>query len=129
MLAHRPTDARPAVRQRFVAAGVSAPQVDAVLRDAGDGLYAAAVSGRPGWERGFGGAPAAALLAAEVSALTAHLNSRASAVRGAAVGSMLDEFSAIAVAAHLGVSRQKVYDIARGGPLGQFLPNAPWRQP
>jgi hypothetical protein len=71
-----------------------------------------------------------ALLAAEVSALAAHLNARASAVRALAVDALLEDFSAVTVAAYLGVSRQKVYDLSRasrsdseppgrGGAVGQ----------
>ena len=71
--------------------------------------------GGPGWADEFGGYLAVALLAAEVSALAAHLNSRASAARGRAVDALLEEYSAVTVAARLGVSRQKVYEIARGG--------------
>jgi hypothetical protein len=67
-----------------------------------------------------------ALLAAEVSSLAAHLNSRASSVRAHAVDELLDDFSAVTVAARLGVSRQKVYDISRGGVAGPFIDRVPW---
>ena len=62
-----------------------------------------------------GGLLAVALLAGEVAAFSAHLVSRASAVRSIAVDTLLDDFSAVSVAGDLGVSRQKVYEIARSG--------------
>lgn len=99
-----------------------------VLSDGGDGLYAAAKSGDKDWADRFGGPLAAALLAAEVSALVAHLNSRASAVRAAAVEVLLDDYSAVTVAAYLGVSRQKVYDISRGSLAAPFIDQTPWSQ-
>ncbi|WP_067503576.1 hypothetical protein [Actinoplanes sp. TFC3] len=80
------------------------------------------------WAKPFGGPLAVALLAAEVGALAAHLTSRASAVRAAAVEALLDEYSAVAVASRLGVSRQKVYDIARPGATDSFIDRTPWRQ-
>jgi hypothetical protein len=116
------------VRDRFIDNGLTVDQVAAVLEDGGDALYAAASGDDKDWTDQFGGAVAVALLAAEVSALAAHLNSRASAVRARAVQELLDEYSAVSVAAHLGVSRQKVYDIGRGNDLGTFLDHAPWRQ-
>jgi hypothetical protein len=129
VLAHRPADQREAVRDRFVENGVSAEQVRAVLADAGDALYAGASSGRRDWAEVFGGPLAGALLAAEVSALTAHLTSRASAVRAVAVDALLDDLSAVTVAARLGISRQKVYDLTRGSLTGPYLDAVPWRQP
>ncbi|WP_236796814.1 hypothetical protein [Amycolatopsis sp. GM8] len=127
-LAHRTADTRDAVRDRFLDNDVPADRVQAVLDDGGDALYAAANGEDKDWTDRFGGPVAVALLAAEVSALTAHLNSRASAVRGRAVRELLDEYSAVSVAAHLGVSRQKVYDIGRANNLGTFLDRTPWRQ-
>lgn len=115
--------------QRFQASGLSPDQVRRVLVDGGDALYEAATSGEPGWADRFGGPLAAALLAAEVSALAAHLNSRGSAVRALAIDVLLDDFSAITVAARLGVSRQKVYEISRGDHTGHFIECVPWRQP
>jgi hypothetical protein len=117
------------VRQRLIDSGVTVEQVSTVLQDGGDALRAAASSDDKNWTDCFGGPVAVALLAAEVSALTAHLNSRASAVRARAVQELLDEYSAVSVAAHLGVSRQKVYDISRGNHLDTFIDHAPWRQP
>jgi hypothetical protein len=128
VLAHRPSDTHPDVIGRFEAAGIEPKQVLEVLADAGDSLYSAALAGGDGWAEQFGGALAAALLAAEVSALAAHLNSRASAVRASAVNALLDEFSAVAVGAHLGVSRQKVYEISRGELTGTFVEQTPWRR-
>ena len=114
VLAHR-TDSREAaeVRERFIVHGVSPEAVMAALQDGGTQLAAAAASGRPDWSAPFGGLLAAALLAAEVSAHASHLVERASVVRSVAVDGLLDDFSAIAVASELGVSRQKVYEIAR----------------
>jgi hypothetical protein len=126
VLAHRPPDTRADVSQRFEAAGVAPAAVRAVLEDGGDELYAAATGGDDDWAKPFGGALAVALLAAEVGALTAHLTSRSSAIRALAVGALLDDFSAVTVAGRLGVSRQKVYDIAR--PSGStYIDRTPWR--
>jgi hypothetical protein len=46
-----------------------------------------------------------------------------------AVEALLDDFSAVTVAGRLGVSRQKVYDIARPNPTSSFIDHAPWRLP
>jgi hypothetical protein len=127
VLAHRPAAGRGDIRDRFLENGITPDRVMDVLADAGDGLYAAATSGEKGWSDRFGGPLAVALLAAEVSALTAHLTSRGSAVRALAVDALLDDFSAITVAARLGVSRQKVYDISRGNTTTRFIDRAPWR--
>jgi hypothetical protein len=129
VLAHRPADVRAAVRERFESAGIGTTQILAVLADGGDELYAAATEGGDDWTKPFGGALAVALLAAEVGAMTAHLTSRSSAIRALAVDALLDDFSAVTVANRLGVSRQKVYDIARPGPTTSFLDHAPWRLP
>jgi hypothetical protein len=128
-LAHRPPEVRDAVRARFVDYGILPDQVKAVLDDGGDALYAAASSGNKDWTDRFGGPLAVALLAAEVSALAAHLNARGSAVRALAVDALLDEFSAISVAAHLGVSRQKVYELGRASHGNSYIDQVPWRQP
>ncbi|HET7875492.1 MAG TPA: hypothetical protein VFN71_08185 [Methylomirabilota bacterium] len=129
MLAHRPEEARGSVASRLAESGLKPEHVWRTLEDGGDTLYAAATSGEPDWANRFGGLLAAALLAAEVSALAAHLNSRASNVRALAVNALLDDFSAITVAARLGVSRQKVYEVSRGGHADKFIDHAPWRQP
>jgi hypothetical protein len=129
VLAHRTPDTRAPVRERFASAGVSPEQVRAALADGGDELFAAAAGGAADWAEPFGGPLAVALIAAEVSALAAHLTSRASAVRALAVEALLDDFSAVTVAARLGVSRQKVYDIARPNPTSSFIDHAPWRLP
>jgi hypothetical protein len=129
VLAHRPPDTRQPVRERFESAGVAPELVRAALADGGDELYAAATRGVTGWADRFGGALAVALIAAEVSSLAAHLTSRASAVRALAVEALLDDFSAVTVANRLGVSRQKVYDIARPNPASSFIDHAPWRLP
>lgn len=113
---------------RFTECEVEPHQVEAALSDGGDALFAAAASGAPDWADAFGGPLAAALLTAEVSALAAHLNSRASAVRSMAVERLLDEYSAVTVAAELGVSRQKVYEIARGGSRPSYIDKSPWRR-
>lgn len=113
ILSHRPADQRAAVAQRFVECGVSPNDVAAALADLGDALCQAATHPDRDWAKPFGGEVAVALLAAEVSALAARLNSRASAIRARAVDTLLDEYSAVAVAARLGVSRQKVYEIAQ----------------
>jgi hypothetical protein len=129
VLAHRPPDTRQPSRERFESAGVAPEQVRTALADGGDELFAAATSGADDWARPFGGPLAVALIAAEVSALTAHLTSRGSAVRALAVEALLDDFSAVTVAHRLGVSRQKVYDLARPGPTSTYIDQAPWRQP
>jgi hypothetical protein len=128
VLAHRSPEVREQVRARFESAGVGPGQVWAVLGDGGDDLFAAAGTGAEDWAKPYGGLLAVALLAAEVGAVTAHLTSRSSAIRAAAVGALLDDFSAVTVANRLGVSRQKVYDIARPGSAGPFLDQSPWRQ-
>lgn len=128
VLAHRRADSHPDVIGRFQAAGIEPEKVLEVLSDAGDALYAAARKGGDDWAEPFGGPLAAALLAAEISALAAHLNSRASALRAVAVSALLDEYSAVAVGAHLGVSRQKVYEIGRGEISESYLEQTPWRR-
>ena len=124
ILAHRPSELRAAVADRFVENGLTVEQVRRALDDLGDALYSAAKSADDDWTERFGGPLAAALLAAEVSSLAAHLNSRGSAVRALAVDALLDDFSAVAVATELGVSRQKVYDISRGKGTGPFIEHA-----
>jgi hypothetical protein len=128
VLAHRPPDVRDAVRERFIESGITPDRVKAVLDDGGDALYAEAACGTADWMDQFGGALAVALLAAEVSALAAHLNSRSSAVRALAVADLLDDFSAVTVATRLGVSRQKVYEISRGSLDNSYIDRVPWRQ-
>lgn len=128
VLAHREPADRAAVADRFAANGVTPECVEEVLADAGDGLYAAARSNDPNWADRWGGRVSAALLAAEVSALTAHLNSRSSAIRGLAVDALLEDVSAVTVADRLGVSRQKVYAIARGALKRAYIDNVPWRR-
>jgi hypothetical protein len=128
-LGHRPPEVRGAVRDRFVEHGIGPDQVLAVLEDGGDALYAAASGGARGWADRFGGPLAVALLAAEVSALAAHLTARGSAVRALAVDALLDDFSAVTVAARLGVSRQKVYELARASRDGAYINRVPWREP
>ncbi|MGJ7905765.1 hypothetical protein ACOQFL_04710 [Actinopolyspora sp. H202] len=125
VLSHRQDETRAAVAERFVDNGISPTDVASVLADMGDGLYAAAAQDDEHWTQRFGGPLVVALLAAEVSALAAHLNSRASAVRARATDGLLDDFSAVTVAARLGVSRQKVYDIARSSTSGPFIEHAP----
>ena len=126
---HRAPEQRDAVIVRLSEAGVTPEQAQAALADGGDALYAAARSGRPDWAEPFGGPLGAALLAAEVSALSAHLVSRASAVRALAVDALLEDYSAVAVATALGISRQKVYDLGKGGSGIPFIDTAPWRLP
>lgn len=111
---------------RFTSCGIEPQEVRAVLMDGGDRLYEAAASREPDWAEEFGGPLAVALLAAEVSAFASHLNSRASGVRSVAVDSLLDDYSAVTVARELGVSRQKVYEIARNGMRGPHLDHVPW---
>ena len=129
ILAHRTPDTRAPVRERFESAGVTPELVRTALADGGDQLFAAVTGGAPGWAEPFGGPLAVALIAAEVSALTAHLTSRASAVRAIAVEALLDDYSAVTVAGRLGVSRQKVYDIARPTSTSSFIDHAPRRLP
>ena len=42
------------------------------------------------------------------------------------VDTLLDDFSAVSVARELGVSRQKVYEIARSGLRGPHIDHVPW---
>ncbi|WP_159709160.1 hypothetical protein [Arthrobacter sp. 18067] len=129
VLTYRPADdgSRDAAAKRFEERGVTPEQLGAILTDGGDALYAAAAAGGPGWAEPFGGPLAVALLSAEVSVFAAHLNSRASGVRSAAVAELLDEYSAVTVAAELGVARQKVYEIARAGLRPPYIEQVPWR--
>jgi hypothetical protein len=127
VLAHRPPETRDSIRERFETAGVGPGRVRAVLEDGGDELYAAAVGRADEWAKPYGGPLAVALLAAEVGALTAHLTSRSSTVRAVAVEALLDDYSAVTVANRLGVSRQKVYDIARPNSTTTFVDRVPWR--
>lgn len=128
VLAHRDRDDLELTVARFELARVPARLVSATLRDLGDALFTACRTGDEDWAREFGGSVAVALLAAEVSALAAHLNSRAASVRAAAVELLLDDFSAVSVADELGVSRQKVYDIARASHrTATYVPRVPWR--
>lgn len=129
VLSHRPPQERAAAATRFEAAGLSAATVRAVLADGGDRLYAAASAGKDDWAAPFGGTLAAALLAAEVGALAAQLGRRASGIRSLAAADLLEDFSAVTVAEELGVSRQKIYEIARGGLRGPHLDTVPWRSP
>jgi hypothetical protein len=127
VLAHRPEDVRGSVAERFEESGIAPELVEQVLQDGGDALHAAARGAHPDWAEPFGGWLGVALLSAEVSALAAHLNARASAVRSVAVDELLEDFSAITVAAHLGVSRQKIYEISRGRHDDNFIDRVPWR--
>lgn len=116
VLAHRPDDAgREAAKQRFIEHGVGPELVARHLADTGAELHAAAATGRSDWSAPYGGLLAVALLTGEVTVYCSHLVARASAVRSIAVDSLLQDFSAVSVAADLGISRQKVYEIARGG--------------
>jgi hypothetical protein len=45
------------------------------------------------------------------------------------VKALLDDFSAVSVAAYLGVSRQKVYELGRAGHRNSYIDQVPWRQP
>jgi hypothetical protein len=117
------------VLRRLHEAGLTPEDVLAALRDAGDDLHEQAGSPDVDWADRFGGPLAVALLAAEVGALAAHLGTRAAAVRSRAVRDLLQEYSAVAVADALGVSRQKVYDIARDVDRPTFIRTSPWRQP
>jgi hypothetical protein len=128
VLAHRSraTGSRARTAARFISNGLTAEDVRLALSDGGDELCRAAASEEAHWADKFGGPVAAALLAAEVSALMSHLNSRAAAVRSRAVDAALNDLSAVTVAAHLGVSRQKVYDVARGGPAEEYIHTVPW---
>ena len=114
--------------RRYTDCGIGPEQVNQVLMDGGDSLYEAVTSGDPDWADRFGGPLGAALLAAEVSALASHLSTRASGVRSIAVDALLDDYSAVTVAGELGVSRQKVYDIAKNGLRGPHLQHVPWRE-
>ena len=128
LLAHRTPDELEAVVARFERAGVPGHLVSEMLQDGGDALFAASSSDDPEWATAFGGAMAVALLTAEISALAAHLNSRAASIRALAVDALLEDYSAVSVADELGVSRQKVYDIARGSQrLAPYIPHVPWR--
>lgn len=115
VLAHREPGQIQEIAARFEQAGVQPQLVAQAIADGGAQLDAAMRSNTPGWEQPFGGLLAVALLAGEIAAHSAYLVSRASAVRAVAVDGLLEDFSAIAVGASLGVSRQKVYEIGRNG--------------
>ncbi|HZK05933.1 MAG TPA: hypothetical protein VFC82_08810 [Actinomycetaceae bacterium] len=130
VLKHRSFDDAATVNEvieRFERAGVTPGVVAEHLADGGDALYTAARDGE-GWTDAFGGDQAVALIAAEVSALMSHLVSRAASVRSRSVDALLDDFSAVTVASALGVSRQKVYDIAKSTHDRKYLETTPWRQ-
>ena len=131
VLSHRTEEdgSRDAAAARFTAAGVGAAQVLDALSDGGDALYQAARRRGAGWAEPFGGNLAVALLAAEVSVFAAHVNSRASGIRSEAVAELLEDYSAVTVAGELGVSRQKVYEIARTGLRPPYIDTVPWRTP
>ncbi len=130
LISYRPAgEQRDVVIERLEKSGVTPELLAHVLSDGGDELYARARSGGEGWADEFGGALAAALLAAEVSALSAHLNSRAAAIRAHAVDELLDQVSVVAVAAHLGVSRQKVYELGRARLGSHYIDRVPWSTP
>ena len=131
VLSHRTEEdgSRDAAAARFTAAGVGAAQVREVLSDGGDALYQSVRQRSADWAEPFGGYLAVALLAAEVSVFAAHVNSRASGIRSEAVAELLEDYSAITVAGELGVSRQKVYEIARAGLRPPYIDTVPWRTP
>ncbi|WP_346925637.1 hypothetical protein [uncultured Arthrobacter sp.] len=131
VLSHRTEEdgSRDAAAARFTAAGVGAAQVREVLSDGGDALYQSVRQRSADWAEPFGGYLAVALLAAEVSVFAAHVNSRASGIRSEAVAELLEDYSAITVAGELGVSRQKVYEIARTGLRPPYIDTVPWRTP
>ncbi|MFF2031427.1 hypothetical protein [Arthrobacter sp. NPDC058192] len=131
VLAYRPPEdgSRDAAAARFTAAGVGAADVRAALSDGGDALYEAARHHGADWAEPFGGNLAVALLAAEISVFAAHVTSRASGIRSEAVAQLLEDYSAVTVAGELGVSRQKVYEIARAGLRPPHFDNVPWRTP
>lgn len=109
-------------------AGVTPTVVLENLEDGGDRLHAAAAAPRAAdWAEPFGGPLGAALIAAEVGAFAAHLVARASAVRSVAIDVLLEEYSAVAVAREIGVSRQKVYELARSRSQS-FMSTLPWRR-
>jgi hypothetical protein len=117
------------VLTRLREAGLTPEDVLTALRDAGDDLHQQASSPDAEWAQQYGGPLAVALLAAEVGALAAHLGTRAAAVRSRAVRDLLLDYSAVAVAEALGVSRQKVYEIARDVDRPPFIRTSPWREP
>ncbi len=120
---------REIVAARLSENGITPEILNSVLSDGGDELNARASGGGADWASSFGGPLAAALLAAEVSALSAHLNSRAANVRARAIEDLLDEVSVVAVANHLGISRQKVYELGRARLGANFIDRVPWRKP
>jgi len=73
VLAHRPPEQRPAVRERFIEIGIGPDQVSGALVDLGRSLADAMAAGADGWADRFGGHLAVALLAAEVGAFAARL--------------------------------------------------------
>lgn len=115
------------VIERFERAGVTPDAVAEHLADGGDALYALSHNGA-GWTDAYGGDQAVALIAAEVGALMSHLVSRAASIRSSSVDALLDDFSAVTVASALGVSRQKVYDIAKSNQDREYLETTPWRK-
>lgn len=120
---------RSSIAQRLQDSGITPAHLTGVLLDGGDELYSRATSGDEDWAEPFGGPLGAALLAAEVSALSAHLNSRAAAVRAKAVDALLEEVSVVAIATHLGISRQKVYELGRARLGANYIDRVPWRKP
>lgn len=114
-LAHRDDESATIVSARFAKHGISADVVAMVLSDNGSAMFDDVSSGRADWALPYGGLHGAALLAGEVAIHASHLVARAAAMRSIAVDGLLEDLSVVEVASELGVSRQKIYEIARGG--------------
>lgn len=123
--------------RRLANAGVTPEVLLDAYADGGDALYRSALEGgdpvnripgesTPEWAERHGGPLAVALVAAEVSALQAHLSARAAFVRSRAVRDLLLTWPASSLALDLGVARQKVYRIGRSGKPTDFVATAPW---
>lgn len=113
ILSHRAEQERQGIQDRFLSHGVSSAIVAEALRDGGATLAASALSRAPEWSVPYGGLVGAALVAGEVAAHASWLVSRAASVRSLAVENLLEDISAVTLAQMLGISRQKVYEIAR----------------
>lgn len=126
VLTYRPPEQQAEVVSRLEAQGLTPIDLQRALIDGGDALYAALQQENEIAFEPFGGVLAATLLAAEVGALSAHLTARAARIRAVTLQHLLNDYSAVTLAVHLGVARQKIYELAKPQQAAHFLSRVPW---